>query len=334
VVSAVRDQTDRLLHAMGDAWPDEARIRLLAALAAAAPPGLTKSLLGLSGADAIDAAIKTARLATGRRGILAFEGGYHGLALGVLGAQGYKREFTLPFADITHPAVDHLPFGAPLEVIDARLARGDVGLVLVEPIQGRGGVREAPEGWLAGLVDVAHRRGAVVAFDEIQCGLGRTGRVWAADHQGATPDLLCTGKALGGGFPISACIGTDAAMDAWGASVGEALHTQTFLGHPIGCAAALAVLAELPALPALAEARGAALKGALARRGFSTRGRGLMLAVPLGPGAFATCRRLQARGFIVLPCGAAGDALCLTPGITLSDAQIDAFADALAEVAA
>jgi 4-aminobutyrate aminotransferase/(S)-3-amino-2-methylpropionate transaminase len=121
-------------------------------------------------------------------------------------------------------------------------------------------------------------------------------------------------------------------MDAWGASRGEALHTQTFLGHPIGCAAALAVLEEVAQdLPARCAARGEVLHRALAAQGLPTRGRGLMRAVQLGPEAFAVCRALQRRGYIVLPCGERGDALCLTPPVTLSDAQISAFAAALAE---
>jgi 4-aminobutyrate aminotransferase-like enzyme len=329
VVAAVTAQAGRLLHAMGDAWPDEARIRLLARLAEVAPPGLNKSLLGLSGADAIDAAVKTGLLASGRPGVLTFEGGYHGLSLGTVGLQAYKAAFTEPFRAITHAHVEHLPFGAPAAALEATLASGRIGLVLVEPIQGRGGVRPAPDGWLAELTRLAHRHGALVAFDEIQCGLGRAGTTWACDHDGVAPDLLCTGKALGGGFPISACLGTDAAMDAWGASRGEALHTQTFLGHPIGCAAALAVLDALPGLPARATERGEALTAALVDRGHAVRGRGLMRAVPIGPHAFAVCRALQRRGYILLPCGVLGDALCLTPPVTLTDAQIAGFADAL-----
>lgn len=334
VVAAVRDQADRLLHAMGDAWPDVQRVKLLQALAAVAPSGLSLALLGLSGADAVDAAVKTACLATGRPGVLAFDGGYHGLALGVVGLQGYKRAFTDPFRDITHGHVDHLPFAAPAAELRARLAKGDIGLVLVEPVQGRGGVRVAPSGWLAELVELAHTHGAVVAFDEIQCGLGRTGRTWACDHDGVVPDLLCTGKALGGGLPLSACLGTRPVMEAWGASVGEALHTQTFLGHPLGCAAALAVLDALPATTAACAERGDALVRALQGAGYATHGRGLMTAVPLGPDAFAVCRALQRRGFIVLPAGAAGDALCLTPPSVITDAQIAAFVDALKEAVA
>jgi 4-aminobutyrate aminotransferase/(S)-3-amino-2-methylpropionate transaminase len=333
VVAAVRAQLDLLLHAMGDAWPDATRARLLAALARIAPAGddgpLDVALLGLSGADAVDAAVKTARLHTGRRGVLAFAGGYHGLSLGTVGLQGYKKAFTQPFADIVHPDVRWLPFGADTTSIQRALADGDVGLVLVEPIQGRGGVHPAPDGWLATLRQASRAAGALLAYDEIQCGLGRTGTVWAHDHDAVVPDLLCVGKSLGGGFPMSACLGTRPVMNAWGASTGEALHTQTFLGHPVGAAAACAVLDHLPTWTARCAERGADLAHALQAAGWSTRGRGLMRAVPVGPHAFATCRALQRRGYIVLPAGPAGDALCLTPPATLTDAQISGFVLAL-----
>jgi 4-aminobutyrate aminotransferase/(S)-3-amino-2-methylpropionate transaminase len=330
IVAAVHRQSERLLHAMGDAWPDAARIHLLRALAELAPPGLEVSLLGLSGSDAIDAAVKTALLATGRPGVLTFEGGYHGLALGVLGLQAYKAAFTDPFRAITHGRVQQLPFGCPGARLEERLATGEIGLVLVEPLQGRGGMRPAPDGWLAELVTIAHRHGAVVAFDEIQSGLGRTGTVWAAD--GVVPDLLCTGKALGGGFPISACIGTRAVMNAWGASTGEALHTQTFLGHPIGCAAALATIDLVKAgLPQTCASRGARLRAALQEAGHGVRGRGLMLGVELGPESFAISRALLRRGYIVLPAGLAGEVLGLTPPASLTDAQQDGFVAALGD---
>lgn len=335
VVQAARDQGERLLHAMGDAWPDRARVELLRALAELAPAGLDVSLLGLSGSDAIDAAVKTAYLHTGRAGVLTFEGGYHGLALGVLGLQAYKPAFTDPFRAITHPEVHQLPFGCPASALEDRLRRGDIGLVVVEPVQGRGGMRPAPDGWLHELRHTAHRHGALVAHDEIQCGLGRTGEVWAGAE--APPDLLCTGKALGGGFPLSACVGTREVMNAWGASTGEALHTQTFLGHPIGCSAALAVLELVRAgLPAACAARGASLRDALREAGHRVRGRGLMLGVELGPDAFPISRALVRRGYIVLPAGQRGDVLGLTPPACLTDAQQQAFVhalhDAIAEV--
>lgn len=329
VVAAATQQAGSLVHAMGDAWPDASRIRLLERLAALAPAPLDVALLGLSGSDAVDAAVKTAVLATGRTGVLTFERGYHGLALGVLALQGYKAQFTEPFAAIAHPDVRRLPFACDPSALDAAL--DGVGLVLVEPIQGRGGIHEAPDGWLAAVIERAHAHGALVAFDEIQTGVGRTGAWFAGPAAGAVPDLLCIGKALGGGYPISACLGSREVMDAWGASQGEALHTQTFLGHPVGCAAALAVLdvLETGGLDRIRD-RGLALTAALNAAGFAVRGRGLMRAVPVPADGLAVCRRLLQHGFLVLPAGPTD--VGLTPPMTLSDPQIAAFVDALSAV--
>jgi 4-aminobutyrate aminotransferase-like enzyme len=324
VVEAVRRQSERLLHAMGDAYPDATRVALLEKLAAVSAP-LSVGILGLSGSDAIDAALKTAILATRRSGVLAFRGAYHGLATGVLGLQAYKDDFTEPFRRIVHPDVSWLPYGADASAVRGVLDRGDVGLVLVEPILGRGGTREPPPGWLAALRAEATRAGAVLAFDEVLTGCGRTGEVWAGGA--VLPDLRCVGKALAGGMPLSACLGTPEVMGAWGRSTGEAIHTQTFLGHPVGCAAALAVLDEVAGdLPARVRERGAALAGALRANGLGVRGRGLMLAVELGRDALAASRALLRRGFLVLPADATS--LQLTPPVTLTDAQIAAFADA------
>ncbi|HHO49686.1 MAG TPA: aspartate aminotransferase family protein [Deltaproteobacteria bacterium] len=329
VVAAVERQLGRLIHAMGDAWPDASRIELLGRLAAFAPPELSVAILGLSGSDAVDAAIKTARLATDRRGILVFEGAYHGLALGVLGLQSARPAFSEPFADVTHPAITKLPWGCPPDVVAAVLAEGTIGLVLVEPIQGRGGIRPAPPGWLARLAQLTRASGALFALDEIQTGMGRTGVPLAGGSEGVVPDLVCVGKALAGGFPLSACLGTPRAMEAWGASTGEAIHTQTFLGHPIGCAAALAVLDLLEGgLLEQVQERAGALEAHLG----PLRGRGLMRALELGEGidALAASRALLQRGFLVLPAGPTS--LQIVPPVCLTDPQLGALAQALREI--
>jgi len=337
VVAAVKTQADRLLHAMGDAFPDTTRIDLLARLARLAPNDthgdpLEVAMLGLSGADAIDLCVRTARLASGRPGVLVFEGGYHGLALGVLGLQAYKPAFTAPFADTTHPFVRVVPWACSAACIEDALSDGTIGLVLAEPMQGRGGMRLPPDGWLSEVQAIAHRHGALFALDEIQSGLGRTGDWWCGPAQGADPDLLCTGKALGGGLPMSACLGSRRVMNAWGASRGEAIATQTFLGHPLGCAAALASLSALEGdgAPSLARSREARLRKAFGAHGLAVQGRGLMLGVQTGSGSLGLARDLLREGWLVLPAGAEADVLALTPPLVLTDDQIDGFASAVA----
>jgi acetylornithine/succinyldiaminopimelate/putrescine aminotransferase len=310
---------------MGDAFPDRRRIELLEKIAE--KTGLERTILGSSGSDAVEAALKTARLASGRSGVLAFEGGYHGLSYGALAATGYKRDaFQAPFAEQLGGHVRHAPFGASLAHLDWH----GVGAVLVEPIQGRGGVRVPPSGWLGELVDTAHRNGARVIFDEIYTGFGRTGAWLRAHTEGVQPDLVCLGKGLAGGFPISACVGTAETMDAWGASKGEALHTQTFLGNPVGSAMGLACIEILEGVVPGVHVRGQALRDRLEARGFGVQGAGMLLGVRLGEvSTLAVSRSLLRAGYIVLPAGEQAEVLALTPPLTISDAQLDGFVEAL-----
>ena len=333
IVAAATAQASRLVHAMGDAFPDATRIALLQALAAAAPGDLEQAILGLSGADAIDAAVKTAVLATGRTGVLTFSGSYHGLSLGATPLGAYKPAFADPFREILHPDVHHAAYGAPASELRALLETGRIGLVLVEPVQARGGCRAPPDGWLAELASLAAAHGALLACDEIYTGFGRTGVPFACSADGVIPDLLCVGKSLGGGYPLSACLGRPHVMAAWGASAGEALHTQTFLGHPIGCAAALVTLRRLDDTARACARLGAALTEDLAAEGLSVRGRGALLGVQLGPRSLGVARALQLRGFLALPAGVQAEVLSLTPPCTLTPDQRRAAVAAIAEAA-
>jgi 4-aminobutyrate aminotransferase-like enzyme len=325
VVAAGRAQLEALPHAMGDAFPDGSRVALLEALARRT--GLDAGILGCSGSDAVEAALKTARLATGRDGVVAFRGGYHGLSHGALAVTAYRSEaFRAPFAGQLSPHVRFADFGGDLGPLEG------VGAVLVEVIQGRGGIRVAPHGWLREVARATRAAGALLIVDEIFTGFGRTGAWFAHTEEGVAPDLLCLGKSLGGGFPISVCFGTRRAMDAWGASTGEAIHTQTFLGNPVGCAMALATLGEIERLLAGVPSLATALGGALERQGFRVRGRGLALGVELDD-ALRASRALLQRGWIALPAGERGEVLSLTPPFVLTEEQTSAFALALADAA-
>ena len=323
VVAAIHRQADRLLHAMGDAYPDPQRIKLMEHLCERT--GMDRAILGLSGSDAVEAAIKTAVVATKKHTIISFTGGYHGLASGPLAVLGYNpgamRE---PFAGIlgTHHRV--LEWGAPLPDFAGAAA------VIVEPIQGRGGMREAPRGWISEVHGAARAAGALVIHDEIFSGGFRTGQFLAAEEK---PDLLCLGKAIGGGLPLSACLGTAEVMDAWAHSAGAAIHTQTFLGHPLGCAASLAALTELDRLAPNAVARGRQIASACrdisgVRR---SSGRGLMLGLYVD-NALAVARKLLERGYIVLPCGERAEALGITPPLCITAEQVAGFLRALSGI--
>ena len=339
--AAARQIEHQMIHAMGDAFADPSRIELLELLAQLAP-GFPKGILGCSGADAVNAALKTAALKSGRTGVLAFSGGYHGLANGALAPSAYKADdFRAPFA----PQLgDHVTFATFGELPLPPLRQKGIGCVLVEPIQGRGGIRSAPAAWLAALRAHCDAEGAVLVFDEIYSGFGRTGSWFAYQQLAASgglseascaPDMLCLGKAMGGGCPISVCLGTRDVMDAWGASKGEALHTQTFLGNPLCCAMGLGALRELRRLdaPRLARSKGEELRTLLVEAGFkpeTIRGAGLMLAVAVANPLRSMALLLKA-GVIALPCGEGGDfAMALVPPLTITTAQMRAVVEALA----
>ncbi len=337
VVEALSRQGQTLLHAMGDVHPPAIKVELLEALAARFPGGEpARAILGSSGSDAVESALKTAQLATGSSGVLAFEGAYHGLALGALDATA-RNDFREPFAARLPGATAFARFGDPGDAaqhVAKAAARGQpLGAILVEPIQGRGGERVPPGGFLTALRRLCDENGLLLIADEIYTGFGRTGRWFACEHEGVVPDLLCVGKGLASGMPISACVGRREVMDAWPKSKGEALHTQTFLGHPAGCAAALASMAAIER-EGLVERAGTlgetALKKLQERLGpcpavSEVRGLGLMIGIEFNrteDAARAADQSLQG-GVIVLPAGPDGRVLSITPPLSMDAAALD-----------
>jgi len=328
VVDAVRRQAEHCLHGMGDVQPPAVKVELLEALCARFPGSVAcRATLGSSGADAVETALKTAALATGKVGVVACEGAYHGLSLGALDAT-WRRDFRLPFAARLPHATAFARYGDCDDVLRAACESiVPVGAVLVEPIQGRGGERVPPPGFLSELRALCDRQGWLLIVDEIYTGMGRTGRWFACEHEGVVPDLLCIGKGLASGMPISACLGRREVMDVWPLSTGEALHTQTFLGHPPSCAAALAsiaVLAEEKLPERAAEIGGTALRQLTAAlsgvtRAREVRGRGLMLGIECAQPATATaaCQAALERGVILLPSGSRGEVLSVTPPLNI-----------------
>jgi 4-aminobutyrate aminotransferase / (S)-3-amino-2-methylpropionate transaminase / 5-aminovalerate transaminase len=343
---ALASQAARLGQALGDVYASEVKIELLERLAALYPEPGARVLLGQAGADAVTAAMKTALLATGRPGVVAFEGSYHGLSYAPLAASGLRASYREPFREQLSGHVRFVPFPRAGEVerslaaLRALLRGGDVGLVLVEPMLGRGGCVPPPPGFLAALVGLAREAGALSAFDEIWTGLGRSGAWLLGPAEGAVPDLVCLGKGLGGGLPLSACVGRGEAMAAWAKGPGEVVHTATFHGAPLPCATALALLDELGAAGLVERSArvGAWLLGELGARELrgvrEVRGRGLMVGVELGGGAeaLAVCRALLAEGYIVLSGGAGGETLTLTPPLIIEEARLAGFVDALERV--
>jgi 4-aminobutyrate aminotransferase-like enzyme len=304
----------------------------------------------------VEAALKTAMLATGKPGVIAFEGAYHGLGYGALNAT-HRKHFRSQFRSQLREFARFVPFpslaadlGALEKAIRRRLRQEKIGAILVEPIQVRGGINIPPPGFLPMLRRLCDAHGVALILDEIYTGFGRTGKWFACEHSGAVPDVICLGKALTGGFPLSACVGRADWMDAaWPASRGEAIHTSTFLGHPVGCAMALVQIKEIETrkLVSRSAALGKVLLSALStlhaprsmlRR--SARGQGLLVGVELRrkDGSPATDMALKVikamlhRGFILLPEGEHSNVISFTPPLTISDSQLAATVKALQTV--
>ena len=309
VVAALKKQAGNLLHAMGDVHPNELKLQLARELCELTL-GNARVVFGNSGAEAVEIALKTATIHTKRPGVIAFTGGYHGLTYGALTATS-RRDFRQPFANQLGRFVKHIPYGT--------LPRTVPGAIIVEPIQGRGGIIVPPDDFLPALRRYCDRHGIILIFDEIYTGFCRTGRWFAFQHWNVLPDILCVGKGMTGGFPMSACIGRAEIMDSWPESRGEAIHTSTFLGNPLGCAAALAAIAEMKRLK-LADR--AAKLGRYLQERLPVRGKGLMLGLPV-KNAPQLCEQLLRAGILALPEGERGEVLGITPPLTITERQLD-----------
>lgn len=313
---------DALIHGMGDVHPSRAKIELLEKLADLyGRPA--KTILSLNGSDAVESALKTAVLATGRPKVIAFENAYHGLGYGAL-AVTWHESFRGPFRAQVADFVTHLPFG-DMALLEKTLKTRAYGALMIEPVQGRGGVISPAPGMLAQLAEMARSAGTLVIYDEIMTGFCRTGSYFAYMHENTRPDILCVGKALGGGIPISAAIARADVMDAWPASDGEAIHTSTFLGHPLACRVALRVLDVLAEekLDEKARIDGEHLLSRLSA--FNARGRGMMIGVPVPSPKIAEHVAIRAlkNGLILLINGSNRDVITLLPPLTISRPLLD-----------
>jgi 4-aminobutyrate aminotransferase-like enzyme len=351
VVKAGQQQLGKLLHAMGDVHPHALKAKLARELSRLTferwsdGARTAKTIFCNSGFEAVEAALKTAMIKGGKYGVIAFNGAYHGLGYGALNVthrDHFKSPFRLQLREFAH----FVPFPtkpsdlAVVETLVGRLfQRGWVGAILVEPIQARGGINVPPPGFLPLLRKLCDRHGALLILDEIYTGFGRTGKWFACEHSEVVPDLICLGKALTGGFPLSACVGRADLMDAaWPASTGEAIHTSTFLGHPVGCAMALAQIAEIGKLklPDRSAELGEYLLKLLEeeipglKHRVEIRGLGLMVGVdlrqrdgkPATDDALRAIKTMLQRGYIMLPEGEHGNVISFTPPLTITKAQL------------
>ncbi|MFL5755897.1 MAG: aminotransferase class III-fold pyridoxal phosphate-dependent enzyme, partial [Chloroflexota bacterium] len=292
-----------------------------------------RAYLGNSGTEMVEASIKLARHATGRPYIVAFLGGFHGRTYGSVTLTASKAKYHKGFAPLL-PGVFHAPYGTVADlgwfddVLFSRLAPADeVAAVIVEPIQGEGGYLVPEAGFLRGLRDLCDRHGILLIADEVQSGAGRTGSMWAVDHEGVEPDILLTAKGIASGMPLGGLVARAELLEAWGPGA----HGSTFGGNPVACAAALATIDLLEGgLVENARIRGeealALLEPLLERDPalvVDVRGRGLMIGVELDTPDHAEAVQWAAfqRGLLVLECGRSS--VRLSPPLVVSKREVE-----------
>lgn len=332
VVAAIEAQARRHLHVMvyGE-YVIESQVRLARRLTELLPQEISRVYFTNSGAEAIEGSLKAARKFTGRDGFVAFDGAYHGDTLGALALAG-NQAFREPFGALPGP-VQHLPFGdvAALEQIDSSIAA-----VVIEPVQAEGGVRIAEARFMRALRDRCDRAGALLIFDEVLTGFGRTGKLFALEHFGVVPDIVVIAKALGGGLPLGAFCGRDELIGTLSHDPPLG-HITTFGGHPLSCAAGLAAL-EVIMRERLWE-RAAAIGTDLVRRILAmrtskiaaVRGIGMLVGIEFRDAELAHrfVAATIARGVVINWTLNAERVVRLAPPLTIAPAEVDFALDAM-----
>jgi 4-aminobutyrate aminotransferase len=361
VVAAIKDQADKLLHMSGTDFYYAPQIDLSQRLAESAPgPDKKRVFFTNSGAEALEAALKLARWHTGRSRAIAFFGAFHGRTYGAMSLSGSKVVHRRGFSPLV-PDIHHVPYPrgchgcddpdagcACVRQIEETLLKRtapaeEVAAIFVEPIQGEGGYHVPPAGFLPALRSLCDKYGILLVADEVQTGLGRTGKLYAVEHWGVQPDILCLAKGIASGMPLGAIIARDEVMD-WPSGS----HASTFGGNPVSCRAALATLDLLEGgYTANAAQRGEQLKQMLARLQRKhpdivgeVRGLGLMVALDMVKAGAITVHDPQLRdavvdaafrhGLLLLGCGESAVRFC--PPLCVTAAQVDKAAAILDDV--
>lgn len=352
IMAAVAAQLERFSHTCVMVTPYDSAVMLAEKLNALAP-GVSpkKTMFVTTGAEAVENAVKIARSHTGRRGVIAFDGGYHGRTLMTLGLTGkispYKNRFgpfpgdlwRAPFPVPYHGVSEEMALHALGMLFKTDVAPEDCAAIVIEPVQGEGGFYPAPDGFMKALREICDKHGIVFIADEIQSGFARTGRFFASEHAGVEPDLITVAKGLAGGFPLAGVIGKTHIMDA----VAPGGLGGTYAGSPVGCAAALAVI-DVIKEEKLVE-RAANIGGVFRNRldalqkaypdliGEVRADRGAMVAIelvhdgdakkPNAALAKAVLTECYAKGLVVLTCGMDGNVFRFLPALTISDGLLD-----------
>lgn len=326
VVKAIQEQASRLITC-SELFYNDARAQCLERLSRITPEGIDRFFLCNSGTEAVEGAIKFARMATGRKRVVAAMRGYHGKTLGSLSAT-WDKKYRDPFAPLV-PDFVHAPYNNAAEfekAIDDQTAA-----VILEPVQGEGGVRPATAGFFQAVRKACDDRGVLLIIDEIQTGFGRTGRMFACEHLGVLPDILTMAKGIAGGIPMGA-IGIDRRVG----ELEKQSHTSTFGGNPLACAAAVAAIDFLvdQDLPRQAAEKGEyfmqRLRAIADPRIREVRGLGLMIGMELKQKAGALAQAMLQEGVLVLLAGST--VLRFLPPLVITREEIDTVVAALTKV--
>jgi acetylornithine/LysW-gamma-L-lysine aminotransferase len=320
VVEAIKSQAEKLTSCHGTFYND-ARSDFLEKLMTIAPGGMDRAFLSNSGTESVEFALKLARRSSGKTEIIAMMGAFHGKTMGALSAT-WKKKYRAPFEPLV-PGFKHVPFGNIERVKKAITDK--TAAIITEPIQGESGINIPPDDFLPALRELCDESGVLLIVDEVQTGFGRTGRVFACEHWGVKPDILCLAKAVASGLPIGATLASSEIMSSMG--VGE--HSSTFGGGPIACAAASATIDVLleEKLPERAERLGKYFIGMLNafedryRIVRETRGMGLMVGVELRFDILNVLMKAIDQGVLILDAGR--NVLRFLPPLIIEKAQLE-----------
>ena len=352
VLAAVREQLHKVVHT-GGIYYNESTVAAAEALLSVTPPGLDMLFFGNSGAEAVEGALKLARYTSGRQGIISCTGAFHGRTMGALSltssSSAYRRRYhpLLPSVyQVSYPACFSCPSGLTPEscgnkcldevtrLFERQIPPEEVCAIIVEPFLGEGGYYPAPKSYLKGLRAICDQYGILLIFDEVQSGIGRTGKWFCCDHAGVRPDIMTVAKAIASGFPLGAVVASKELMGRWDPSS----HGSTFGGNPVSCAAARATLQVIreEGLLDAAHLIGSRLLSSLQELALQNpsigqvRGMGCMIGVEFVDEAGAADSRLcqnliddcLAKGLILIGAGLKRNVVRFIPPLNVSDGEL------------
>jgi LysW-gamma-L-lysine/LysW-L-ornithine aminotransferase len=325
IAAAIAEQAQRLIT-LPETFYNDRRAELMEQICALSP-GLERVFFCNSGAEAVEAALKFARLSTGRSQIVAAMRGFHGRTMGALSAT-WNKNYRQPFEPLV-PGFRHVPFNN-IEALQ-QAVDGDTAAVILEVVQGEGGVYPAENKCLQAARQICSQQRALLIIDEVQTGFGRTGKMFAIQHSGITPDMLCLAKSIAGGLPMGAVL-----FGSGVTGLAPGLHGSTFGGNPLACAAALAVLRvmERDQLPQKAAEQGATLMSCLRQIQSplvrEVRGLGLMIGIELKKKVAPYLQAMSDRGVLALPAGMT--VIRLLPPLVITSPQVERVVEVIDEV--